>query len=473
MLALAEKKQIPNNGPLRRSTNKKKRHERSAVTNDVIELHSRMMSRENGKILNISADEAVLASRITTWKQHKQGFLDVQATLETSRNELIVETNKNKRSHKRKTAPHDEVNKRRKKKVKSTREQTALRVRRSKLHHQLRTELDSINKTKEEIRLIKDGGLLHAYILDAIPFLNIHHSLTSDVLSLRAKLDRNDVDTTKLEIIKQINNLKRNLRANAHDYCDKFYKELVRDDDKDREDEMIDYTICKGCGGEVSEVSNSHCVCNDCGLVASTGFSMVDASRNMNWEDLRNAPGRQYTYRRLNHFREYMRQIQGQSRASIPDEIYEDLREEFRKAHITSDNINSTRIREKLKKIGQSKYYEHAESIAASLSGGIYKPVNIDPIHEEKLCLMFVQLEEPYDVIKHLVLKGRKNFFSYPFAFFKLCELCGYDAYVRSCSLLKSPALINRQDKWWNLVMAILGWESVGRTFDVMRNMMI
>jgi hypothetical protein len=225
---------------------------------------------------------------------------------------------------------------------------------------------------------------------------------------------------------------------------------------------------CVECKGEIGEIENSICVCLDCGLVAQVGYSMRDPSANLNWDDLKNAPGRQYTYRRLNHFREYLRQIQGKSRATIPLEIYEEVTAEFKKSMVRKELITPTLVKTKLKKIGKSKWYEHAEAIAAKIST-VYKPINIDPSHEEKLCLMFIQLEAPFEKIKHLVKKSRKNFLSYPFAYFKLNELNGWDAYNSNCVLLKSVTLINRQDKWWNLVMNELGWQVVGRTFDIHR----
>jgi hypothetical protein len=129
------------------------------------------------------------------------------------------------------------------------------------------------------------------------------------------------------------------------------------------------------------------------------------------------------------------------------------------------------RVKVKLKKIGKSKYYEHCEAIAEQLST-TYKPIQIDPTHEEKLCLMFVQLEGPFDKIKHLVKKERKNFMSYVFVYFKLNELNGWDEYNKNSSLLKSVPLINKQDQWWKLVMVILGWEIVGRTFDIHRKLL-
>ena len=125
-------------------------------------------------------------------------------------------------------------------------------------------------------------------------------------------------------------------------------------------------------------------------------------------------------------------------------------------------------MKKKLSKIGESSYYEQREALAYRLNPE-YVLLDIDPVLEEKLCLMFVQLEAPFEEVKKLVDKMRKNFMSYPFTFFKLNELNGWDHYNRSCNLLKSVALINKQDRWWKLTMAKLGWENVGRTFDIHR----
>lgn len=60
--------------------------------------------------------------------------------------------------------------------------------------------------------------------------------------------------------------------------------------------------------------------------------------------------------------------------------------------------------------------------------------------------------------------KKRNNFLSYPFIFSRLNELNGRPELNRDVRLLKSVALVNRQDKLWAALCKELGWKFLGRT---------
>jgi hypothetical protein len=429
-----EKTEKKSDKPLRRSIARRQTNQRPNITNDIIQLHTRKLNQLTSAITNIKEDEQVLVDQCTAWELQRTEFNQVERRMRT----MI--------------------------KSKTVTGMTALRANRGVLHDRLNTELLKIKMNEDRIIAIKDKTEYSDYLLDAIQYLNIHHALTSDII--RAKHTHKSTDLVSLQV--KLQKLNEQTRINSYEYTKRFFPGLIRNIDKQVHTQTVDMIECVECKGEIGEIENSICVCLDCGLVAQVGYSMRDPSANLNWDDLKNAPGRQYTYRRLNHFREYLRQIQGKSRATIPLEIYEEVTAEFKKSMVRKELIKPTLVKTKLKKIGKSKWYEHAEAIAAKIST-VYKPINIDPSHEEKLCLMFIQLEAPFEKIKHLVKKSRKNFLSYPFAYFKLNELNGWDAYNSNCVLLKSVTLINRQDKWWNLVMNELGWQVVGRTFDIHR----
>lgn len=442
-------------GPLKRNSNKRKTNQRKNVTNDVIALHSRMMNKFKHTKNNIAVIEQKLVDKHVEWKGQLLDLVDIQRRIKDTRASQANEQIDSNNDILKTLTDHQSV-----------------------LYQRLLGLKDEAATIEAELNTIRSGSAVNDYLLTAVPFLNAHHALTSDMIKLekdkgaskriRMSTDSPECIITDAEYEERHTKIIAGMKENSREYTALFYPELVRDSNKHRRPDANNPYECGHCGGEVMEVSNSHRVCQACGAVANTGFSIRNQTNNLNWEDMKNTPTRQYTYRRLNHFREYMRQIQGLSRATIPARIYDDLREEFRKSRIDIKRVTPDRVRAKLSKIKQSKYYEHCESIAAKLSG-VYKPITIDPVHEEKLCLMFVQLEEPFERIKHLVKKDRKNFLSYPFAFYKLNELSNWDEYNRSCSLLKSITLINKQDAFWKLVMDELGWEVVGRTFDINR----
>jgi hypothetical protein len=422
--------------PAKRNMIKRSNTQRSNLTNDIILLHSRRLNEFAMALENIDKIKGELVQRGKNWQEIKRQFTDLQRVMQ--------EVSKGETEESQCDVP-------------------GFRVRRQELFKQLESEKLAIENQEKYIEMIISDEARMTYLLDAIPFLNVQHALTSDLIAAQ----RNDDIPEDCCSQKQI---QKDLRMNTHVYTTKFYPALVRDSDVQFDVVMEDPYTCKHCGGQVEEVENSICVCTNeqCGIVAQVGFSLRDPTNNLNWEQLRDTPSRQYTYRRLNHFREYLRQIQGKSRATLPSELFVELREEFRKSRIPQKKITPERVKSKLKKIDKSKYYEHRETITQQLNP-LYKPIVIDPTHEEKLCLMFVQLETPFEEIKHLVRKARKNFMSYVFVYYKLNELNGWDEYNRNSSLLKSVQLINRQDEWWKLVMNKLGWEIIGRTFDVHR----
>jgi hypothetical protein len=72
-----------------------------------------------------------------------------------------------------------------------------------------------------------------------------------------------------------------------------------------------------------------------------------------------------------------------------------------------------------------------------------------EPI-EEKLKLMFMEIQEPWEIYKP---KNRNNFFSYPYTINKLCELLGLEEYRPYFPMLKSRDKLYKQDVTWKKIM--------------------
>lgn len=315
-----------------------------------------------------------------------------------------------------------------------------------------RVRFDVVKLHARKVRGLVDDEL-RDYLLDCVPYLNTHHLLTSERMAAErdGAKEADLLNFTRLEM------------KNSDEYVRRFHESLL---DQELPEEQA-FRQCQDCGGVVEEVENSYMVCSQCSVVQDVGLS-YDQSKNLNWSELvDNNPGRQYTYRRLNHFREYLRQIQGKCKGRVPLEVIDAVKSQCRKTRQPYNQITGIKVKKFLKSVKKAPYYEYCENIACAINPS-YQPVQIAPEHEEKLCLMFVQLEKPFDKVKHLVNSKRKNFFSYPYTFFKLNELNSWDNYNVNCVLLKSVALLNEQDKWWKLVMKELGWENVGPTYQLL-----
>jgi hypothetical protein len=209
---------------------------------------------------------------------------------------------------------------------------------------------------------------------------------------------------------------------------------------------------CKAQWSIVFEHETSDHVCSECGYVQyvlcnERGFKEEqEMDRNV-----------VYSYKRENHFNEWVAQFQAKESTSVPDEVITQLRHEFKKQKIKdTSEITHRKVRGLLKKIGLNKYYEHAPYITTILNG--VKPPTMPQELEDKLRLMFGQIQKPFE--KHCPA-DRKNFLSYSFTLYKFCELLGEDEYLQCFPLLKSKEKLHRQDEIWKLITNEISWEFI------------
>jgi hypothetical protein len=164
-----------------------------------------------------------------------------------------------------------------------------------------------------------------------------------------------------------------------------------------------------------------------------------------------------FAFKRLNHFSEWLAQIQGKENTVVPDDVYASVLAEFKKQQITNMvSVTPTQIRTILKKNGYSKYYEHATSILHHLNGTPAK--TIPPALEEKLRAMFRQIQIPF---VNSSPPERKNFLSYSYVLHKFVELLGEDQYLAKFRLLKSRDKLYIQDTVWAKICDALGWQFI------------
>lgn len=166
------------------------------------------------------------------------------------------------------------------------------------------------------------------------------------------------------------------------------------------------------------------------------------------------------TYLRVNHCKEYLRQIQGKSRVHIPSHVLDAVKHELKKRRRAPESASPRIVRLCLRAQKLQKYYEHVPTITQMLNNS-YRPIDIPRERELQLIRMFCQTEAPFAKHKREVKPGRQNFFSYPYVCYKMCELLGWDEYLPAFNLLKSEELLILQDKWWKLVCDELGWEFI------------
>jgi len=210
---------------------------------------------------------------------------------------------------------------------------------------------------------------------------------------------------------------------------------------------------CNSCNVAREEVSSEGIlVCPSCGseeyaLVVSDFPSFRDPPKERN----------NYAYKKINHLNEILNQFQAKESTMIPEEVMNEVVLEIRKRRIGNvADMTEKEIREILKKLGRSKYYEHSAHILSRLNGN--PPPTITSEIEEKIRAMFQEIQSPFLLY---CPNDRTNFLSYSYILYKFFELLELDEYKVYFPLLKSRDRLIAHDTIWEKICTYLRWEFI------------
>ena len=222
------------------------------------------------------------------------------------------------------------------------------------------------------------------------------------------------------------------------------------------QDEVItedEWTYCELCGTEMTMCLNEAVLtCPGCGnqehiLIDSDKPSYKDPPREVAY----------YAYKKINHFNEWLAQFQAKESTDIPQEIYDQILIQLKKERITSmGSLKASKLREILRGMGKSKYYEHIPHIINRLNGQNAPFMSRED--EEKLRHMFREIQPAFK--KHMP-KGRRNFLSYAYVLYKFCELLEMDEFLPCFTRLKNREKLIMQDKTWQKICHDMGWQYI------------
>jgi flagellar biosynthesis/type III secretory pathway chaperone len=217
-------------------------------------------------------------------------------------------------------------------------------------------------------------------------------------------------------------------RADTLEHCDKC--------NIAREELSAEGTlVCPGCGSE------------EYMMVVSDVPSFRDPPKERN----------NYAYKKINHLNEILNQFQAKESTIIPDEVMHEVVCEIKKRRIQNvAELNEKDMREILKKLNRSKYYEHATHILSRLNGN--PPPTITPEIEEKIRTMFQEIQAPFLLY---CPDDRTNFLSYSYILYKFFELLELDDYKVYFPLLKSRDRLIAHDEIWKKICDYLKWEFI------------
>ena len=164
-----------------------------------------------------------------------------------------------------------------------------------------------------------------------------------------------------------------------------------------------------------------------------------------------------YAYKKINHLNEILNQFQAKESTIIPDEVMNEVVVEIRKRRIQNvADLCERDIREILKKLDRSKYYEHVPHIVSRLNGN--PPPTITPEIEEKIRAMFQEIQAPFLIF---CPNDRTKFLSYSYILYKFFELLELDEYKIYFPLLKSRDRLIAHDQIWEKICEYLRWEFI------------
>ena len=193
-------------------------------------------------------------------------------------------------------------------------------------------------------------------------------------------------------------------------------------------------------------------ICNNCGYQE---LLLVEQNRPILKQNTKDTS--HFSYKRINHFREWCNQVQGKESTDIPNDIFEKILNEIKKEKIMdTKKITYSKMREILKRLRINKYYEHINYIINRING-IPTPQFSTEL-EEKLCSMFKDIQGPF--LKHCP-KDRKNFLSYSYVLYKFFQILGLNEYLKFFPLLKSREKLYVQDQIWKKICEDLNYKII------------
>ena len=218
-------------------------------------------------------------------------------------------------------------------------------------------------------------------------------------------------------------------------------------------DDIETMNLCIKCNdySMIFKLNDSEMYCTKCGytediLIHTEKTSFKDIPKEISY----------FAYKRINHFNEWIAQIQAKETTAIPSKVYKEVITEINKNKLDITKITHRHIREILKHINCNRYYEHIPHIMNVITGN-KKPI-IFGEYEDRLRNMFKEIQIPF---MNNCPNERKNFLSYAYVLHKFCELLELDHLLEFFPLLKSREKLKQQDMIWLNICKDLKWQYI------------
>ena len=310
-----------------------------------------------------------------------------------------------------------------------------------KMVDDIHNEIVSTLKTTDELLdYYQENGLL----LD---------SYYSDTSTVKNEAVSNDTDTESVGILSYFwdGKVKEN-ESNKKNIINEYMCN-IDDQIENTKFKNYNYNKCDKCGINMRmDDIIGQVICEKCGntkdiIIMTEKNSYNDPPKEANY----------FAYKRINHFNEWLAQLQAKETTEIPEHIYREIYRELHKnINLNIKTINYKQIRLILKKLKYNKYYDHIPHLINIISGE--KAPKLNRESEEMLRSLFKEIQLPFF---KFCPPTRKNFLSYSYVLHKFCELLEYDHLLTFFPLLKSREKLQQQDQIWKKICEELKWEYI------------
>ena len=172
-------------------------------------------------------------------------------------------------------------------------------------------------------------------VLDALNNLNIDNCLISDNKQSNYNNVNNINDINNINDVNNINNNTNEYSNSTKDnvidkssLVDKYMSIINKKYVRNVEEEDIE--ICKNCKNQMTCLQHDAIIiCDKCGYQE---LLLVEQNRPILKQNTKDTS--HFSYKRINHFREWCNQVQGKESTDIPDEIFEKILTEIKKEKI-------------------------------------------------------------------------------------------------------------------------------------------
>lgn len=208
---------------------------------------------------------------------------------------------------------------------------------------------------------------------------------------------------------------------------------------------------CAECGVTEYFRDDYATICAGCGLVTTTQFGGIESL------GYRHTIPHVYksSYRREGHFSDFLHRLQGREKTTLPKGSVEKLQAWCKRNQIEPTKLTAQQVRTALSQMKLPRCFDFVPTLLHRVSG---RPLpTIDRHVAEEMKLLFLEIQEPFEIAVQDLCPQRKNFFSYAFVTIRFMEMLGVNP---------SPFCLFSPKTWQKKVEQDAIWRHICRQLD-------